>query len=84
MFVSLRSLPYGSVRIYLSVTMQEVSGYSAEASLDMYIKEANITGLITGGGTVARQWNTNITVDARTNVYDPGLGSGDWTGITWM
>ena len=43
-----RSLPFETVRIYLSVTLLGVDGYHAENHLDVYIKQANLTGYITG------------------------------------
>ena len=50
---------------------------------DFFIEPSPLIGVISGGATVARKWNTNVTIDARANVTDPDVEPGDYTDMTW-
>ena len=63
--------------------MENEIGLYGEDMLELYIEKSPLRGSIVGGGRVARRWNTNVTIDARTEVQDPDVDPGDWSGITW-
>ena len=78
-----RTFPYGLIRVYLNVSMFGEIGIYNMNQTELYIKKSPLAGVFTGGATVARKWNTNVTIDARSNVTDPDEEPGDYTDMTW-
>ena len=71
------------IRVYLNVSMFGEIGIYNMNQTELYIKKSPLAGVFTGGATVARKWNTNVTIDARSNVTDPDEEPGDYTDMTW-
>lgn len=63
--------------------MEDEIGLYGEDMLEVYILPSPLRGDIMGGARVARRWNTNVTVDARSFVQDPDVEPGDHSGMTW-
>lgn len=63
--------------------MDDVPGVETVNYTYMYVVPSPLVGVIDGGSIVRRKWNTNITIDAQTLVYDPDIGPGNWDGMSW-
>ena len=77
-------LPYGLVKFYLNVSMDDVIGVETATSVLLMILPTPLQGEIAGGPSTPKKWNTNVTVDAETYTFDPDIGMYDWTGMHWM
>ena len=71
------------MRIEVNASMEDEIGLYSIDSLDVYITKTPLTGDISGGASVVRKWNTNVTIDALLGVSDPDVEPGNHTGMTW-
>lgn len=79
--VNPKILNYGFVKLYLNVSMDDVPGVETINTTTIEIIRTPLIGEIAGGPSVPKKWNTNATLDAKTNTYDPDVGKLQWDGF---
>ncbi|XP_013386006.1 uncharacterized protein LOC106155635 isoform X2 [Lingula anatina] len=77
------TLPYGCYKFTLNVSMDGEIGIENVTSTYVRIVKSPLHCGFAAGQFSRRKWGTNFTIDALTNSYDPDVGQGNQTGITY-